>query len=221
VALPGGEAAIREPWRVALSLLDDAFPDGAPTDHLPLFDRVDEKAVAVVRQILAGGLHVPLARGVGRYFDAFGSLFLARPISRHEGQIALAWNVVADESERGAYPFDVSGGEVSEIDLAPAVRASVEEFLAGARPSAISGRFHDTLAAAATRMVSRARERVGDLPVVLTGGCFQNALLAERVFARLASSSRVLLHRQVPPGDGGLALGQAVVAAALARRGGD
>jgi hydrogenase maturation protein HypF len=83
----------------------------------------------------------------------------------------------------------------------------------------ISGRFHNTLAKGTGALVKRAVERTGDLPVVLTGGCFQNALLAERVVGELGEL-RVFLHRRVPPGDGGLALGQAVVAAALARESG-
>jgi hydrogenase maturation protein HypF len=220
VPLPGGEAAIREPWRVALALLEEAFPEGAPLERLPLFDRIEPRSIEVVRRMLGGGFPVPLARGVGRYFDAFGSLFLSRPVSRHEGQVALAWNVAADPSERGSYPFAVNlDTAVAELDLRPSLRAAVEDFLEGVAPAVISGRFHGTLARAAAALVSDARARAGGVPVVLTGGCFQNALLAERVLAELRGS-RVLLHRRVPPGDGGLALGQAAVAAAVARSGG-
>ena len=218
--LAGGEAAIRETWRVGLALLEDAFPEGPPIPRLRLFDAIEPRSLEVVRQMLAAGIHVPLARGVGRYFDAFGALFLSRAASRHEGQVALAWNMIADESERGEYPFEIAEGPLPEIDLRPAARAAVAEFLAGATPSAISGRFHNTLAAAAARVVGAARKVAGDAPVLLTGGCFQNALLAERVVERL-HGSRVFLHRRVPPGDGGLALGQAVVASALAARGGE
>jgi hydrogenase maturation protein HypF len=218
--LPGGEAAIRETWRTALSLLQDAYPEGAPCEDLPLFDGVEPQKLEVVRQMLAGGLRVPLARGIGRYFDAFGSLFLSRPFSRHEGQVALAWNLSADPAERGSYPFAIDQtAPVPELDLRPAVRAAVEDFFAGAAPGTISGRFHGTLARSAAALISGARARAGDAPVVLTGGCFQNALLAERVLAELAGA-KVFLHRRVPPGDGGLALGQAVVAGALGDRGG-
>ena len=95
------------------------------------------------------------------------------------------------------------------------MREAVAELLAGEPPGRISGRFHETLACAAAALVRRAAAQRGErLPVVLTGGCFQNALLAERVCARIGAGRRVLRHRTVPPGDGGLALGQAVVAAA-------
>ena len=217
--LPGGDTAVREPWRSALALLEEAFPEGAPLDRLPLFDRIDVRAIDVVRQMLATGLNVPLARGVGRYFDAFGSIFLGRGISRYEGQVAVAWNLAADPGERGSYPFSTSGDDFPELDLRPAARAAVEDFLAGASPATISGRFHNTLARAAASQIAAARARASDAPVVLTGGCFQNALLAERVLERL-SGSRVFLQRRVPPGDGGLALGQAVVANAIAAKGG-
>ena len=133
---------------------------------------------------------------------------------------STAWNVAAKTAETGSYPFDLDAAMAPpEVDLRPAVRAAVEDYVAGAGAGAISSRFHNTLARAAGAIVRQAIERVGDLPVVLTGGCFQNALLAERILEELGPRN-VFVHRRVPPGDGGLALGQAVVAAARARSGG-
>jgi hydrogenase maturation protein HypF len=223
VPLAGGETAIREPWRIALALLHDAFPEGPRLDRLPLFSRIEGRAVDLVRQMLDLGLATPRARGVGRYFDGFGALFLERPFSRHEGQVASAWNFAADRGERGSYSFALDGGvSPPELDLRPAVRAAVEDFLSGTGEGVISGRFHNTIAAATGALVERAIDRFGNLPVVLSGGCFQNALLAERVKERIETrkGARVFLHRRVPPGDGGLALGQAVVASALSKSGG-
>lgn len=223
VPLAGGETAIREPWRIALALLLDAFPEGLSLERLPLFARVDRRALDLARQMLEAGVNVARARGVGRYFDGFGSLFLSRPFSRHEGQIALAWNVAADPGEASSYPFCLDlAASPPELDLRPMLRGAVSDFLSGVSAGAISGRFHNTLAKAAGALVRLAVERAGNLPVVLTGGCFQNALLAERVVSQVeqADGLRVYLHRRVPPGDGGLALGQAVVAGALSRSGG-
>ena len=104
-----------------------------------------------------------------------------------------------------------------QIDLRPLVRAAVADLLGGEATSTISGRFHNGLAAATADAVRTAALRVGRFPVVLTGGCFQNALLAEGVLARLGGDFDVRLHGHVPPGDGGIALGQALVADARCR----
>jgi hydrogenase maturation protein HypF len=217
--LAGGEAAIRDVWRIALAMLVDAYPEGPPLERCPLFDRIGPRPLDVVRRMLAGSVSCAAARGVGRYFDGFGALFLDRPVSRFEGQVAAAWNSIADEGERGRYPFALdSSARVPELDLRPAVRAAVEDFLAGSGAAQISARFHDTLAAATGALVRHALRESGPLPVVLTGGCFQNDLLARRVVEALAGES-VYLHGNVPPGDGGLALGQAFVASATVSKG--
>ena len=219
IALPGADRAIREVWRIAAALLDDAFDDEPPFDAFPVFAQVPARRLALVRQMVARGIQAPLARGVGRYFDALGSLFLSRPVSRYEGQVALEWNLVADTSECGAYPFELGVDQgVRILDLRLLVRVATADFLGGASPSEISGRFHNTLAGATAALVRAAAGEVGRLPVVLTGGCFQNALLTERVLAALGPEFSVYRHGEVPPGDGGLALGQALVAAAVARR---
>lgn len=219
LTLPGGETAIREIWRLALAMLVDAYPEGPTLEHLPLFSRVDRHHVDVVSRMITRGVSSTPARGVGRYFDAFGALFLERPVSRYEGQIAAAWNCVADESERGSYPvvLDLSNSP-PELDLRPAVRAAVSDYLAGGGAATISARFHNTLARGTGALVRRAFQVAGALPIVLTGGCFQNDLLTRRVVENLAGES-VYLHRNVPPGDGGLALGQAFVASAIVSKG--
>jgi hydrogenase maturation protein HypF len=219
VALAGADAAIRQPWRVALALVEDAFDDQASLDDLPLFSIVRSSDVTVVRQMLAKRLRSPLAHGAGRYFDGVGSLVLARPYSRYEGQVALAWNVAADPAVAGIYDYEIDRRQSPwQIDLRPMMRDVVNDLLRGVAASTISGRFHNTLTAATASVVRRLTRERGRLPVVLTGGCFQNARLAERLADELAATVTVHLHRDVPPGDGGLALGQAMVAAAVARQ---
>jgi hydrogenase maturation protein HypF len=168
--------------------------------------------------MIAARVNAPLAHGAGRYFDAIASLVLARPAIAYEGQLALQWNSLAAEGETRCYGFAVDRGTVPwTIDLRPMVREVVGELIGGVGAATISARFHNTLAAAtavAVRLAARAR---GVRPVVLTGGCFQNARLTESVLARLDSHLTVYLHRRVPPGDGGIALGQAVIAAAIAK----
>jgi hydrogenase maturation protein HypF len=219
--LLGGDAAIREVWRLALAVLDDAFEGDPPLEHLALFEGIPPGQTEVVRRLAAANLNAPLAHGVGRYFDALGALVLGRPHSRYEGQVALEWNLIADPHERRSYPFAIEEATdrgPAELDLRPLVRTAVADLLAGRSASTISGRFHATLAAATAELVRRAVAAAGRLSVVLTGGCFQNARLAEETRRALAPLC-VLLHHEVPPGDGGIALGQALVADARLRAG--
>ncbi len=223
MALPGGETAIREVWRVALALLDDAYGGDPPLESFPLFEEIDRQKLAAVRSIAASGVGTPLVRGVGRYFDGFGALFLGRTHSRYEGQVALEWNAAADPGETGVFPFAIEqAGSLATLDLRPALRAAVAAFRGGTGASVVSGRFHNTVARATAELLrAGAAGSARDLPIILTGGCFQNALLAERLAGSLGSDFRVYLHGEVPPGDGGLALGQALVANAVAaKRGG-
>ena len=216
--LPGGDAAIRDVWRTAFALLDDAFDHAAPLDRLALFSHVPDDAVAVVRRMIETGLNVPRARGVGRYFDAVGALVLGRRDARHEGQVASALEHVADPDEQGRYPFAIDDRATPwEIDLRPLVRALVADLLAGTPATCIAAKFHNTLVATTAECVRAAARRLGRLPVVLSGGCFQNARLTEGVVAALMPDLAVHVHRDVPPGDGGIALGQALVADAVAR----
>jgi hydrogenase maturation protein HypF len=220
IRLAGGDLAIRQVWRQALALIDDAFDGDAPLDRFALFGRVPPRHVAVVRAMLAHGVNTPAAHGVGRYFDAVGALALGKTESRFEGQVALEWNLAADPDEDGRYRFVVAGGPgPQELDLRPAIRMLTGELLAGVSPGVVSARFHNTLAAATVELIEIARRRFGDLPAVLTGGVFQNALLVERVIREAGPAVRVLRHALVPPGDGGLALGQAVIASAVIEAG--
>jgi hydrogenase maturation protein HypF len=214
LSLPGGDLAIRQPWRIALAALTDAFGRGAPVDAFPVFQAVRPSHVLMVRQMLDVRLNSPLARGVGRYFDAFGALVLARPRARYEGQVAFEFDMAADPNECGRYTFDVDHGTAPpEIDLRATLREAARDVLDGTTAALVSARFHNTLIAATTEMVREIASTCGRLPVVLTGGCFQNGRLATGVADSLAGNLDVYLHERVPPGDGGIALGQAVVAA--------
>jgi len=260
IPLVGGSRALREPWRLALAWLEDAFGPDAPLDRLALFEGVDRERRAAVRQILQGRIRLAPAHGVGRLFDALGALVLARPVARYEGELALRLNLAAEaEPDSGAaepYPFAIgfSSGErpgagpaagdalrgdplpgpeaaepgdgpraLREVDLRPLLRAAVEDLLRGVPAPRIASRFHATLAGAAAALVENAAGARDPLPVVLAGGCFQNPLLTtqvqERIRERLGPDQPVRHGREIPPGDGGIAVGQALVAAARLARG--
>ena len=166
-----------------------------------------------MRRLLETGLNTPRAHGAGRAFDAAGALALGRGVSRYEGQVALALDNAAGLGVAAPYPFDLdTAGPVIELDLRPLWRALVEDVALGAAPAIVSARFHAALARAGAELVRRASRTTGRLPVVLTGGCFQNARLTEGILGELSLSFEVYPHGQVPPGDGGIALGQALVA---------
>jgi hydrogenase maturation protein HypF len=198
------------------------------------------RAIDAIRRMIKRGLNAVPARGVGRYFDAFGAFALAHPDARYEGEVAFLWNMIADPAERGQYEFNggrvlqpVRGREAAalraadglenpshiEIDLRPAVRQSVDELIRGVSAATISARFHNTIAAATVDVVRAALEAKGDMPVVFGGGCFQNARLAESIANPLREHARVFMNHEIPPGDGGIALGQAFIANARLRAG--
>lgn len=208
--LLGGERAIAEPWRLALALLDDAFDGAAPLEGLELFALVGPRRVEQLRAVARAGLAHPWAHGAGRYFDAFAALILARPTASYEAQLAMALEHSVTEPTQ--HEFEIArDGELWSIDLRPMTREVVAALRRGDPPGRIAMGVHRTLAAAAVAAVRRGPE---NLPVVLTGGCFQNAIFTAAVVSNLQDDRDVLIHRQAPPNDGGIALGQAWIASA-------
>lgn len=217
LALAGGDRAIREPWRLAVALLLDAF-DEVPRRLVQRWPALDTPDRPVIETLIRRRVQAPLSHGMGRYFDAFGALFLHRDHASFEGQVALEWNQVADGATGRVYPFRIDRDcDPWQLDLRPMTRAAVHDALHGAPACLIAAAFHNTLAVATGALVRAVAEQYGPLPVVAGGGCFQNARLAEGLRAALVPMN-VRFASQVPPGDGGIALGQAVVAAALAEQ---
>lgn len=199
--LLGGAAAVRQPWRTALAALLDA---GEPLDLLP-----PHLPCEPLCRLHAHRLGVP-AHGAGRWYDAVAALCGVRLEVTYEGQAAAELEAIARPGGT-PYPFELTGNTPFEVDLRPTIRALADDRRRGVGPEIVAARFHETLA----WVVREGCRRVGARTVALTGGCFQNRRLTERTAALLQEDGvRVLVHRVVPPGDGGLALGQAVVATA-------
>jgi hydrogenase maturation protein HypF len=216
VRLAGGDVAMREVWRIAYALLHDAFEDRPPIGSLALFDDVAPESVRVVSQMIERDLNSPRARGVGRYFDGFGALSLGRPVSTYEGQVAIAWDHVASDTVRDAYPFALDRSKSPmEVDFRPAVRAAFEDVVSEVSPEVVSGRFHNAVVTVTVEVVEALLAEVGNIPVGLTGGVFQNARLVAGIGEKLSNKIQLLRHGEVPPGDGGIALGQALIAGAF------
>ncbi|MGA7873061.1 MAG: hypothetical protein WCA22_19395, partial [Candidatus Binatus sp.] len=219
VALAGGDRAVREVWRLALALIEDAFGGSFNEfERLGLFSRIDAGAATTVRRMIASGLNTASAHGIGRYFDAIGALVFAQQHAAYEGQVAMMLNNLADPRETGVYEFSLHRNQQPwSLDLRPMVRRIVHEVIAGADRRRIAARFHNTLIEGTAATVRSALAEHGQVPVVLSGGCFQNPRLAQGIFDALAGVTQVFLPREVPAGDGGIALGQAMVAAARVR----
>ena len=215
VALPGGEAAVREPWRMAAAFLSAAYGErmaGLPIDFVR---RLDLAAWRVLARAAAHGLNAPLTSSAGRLFDAVASLLGLRDRLAYEGQAAMELEALAETEADATYPAAIDEGRDGVVvRTTDVVRGVVDDLLREAPPARIAARFHATLAALATGVCERIRRRTGLAAVALSGGVFQNArLLAATEAALMRAAFRVLTHRQVPPNDGGLAVGQAAVAA--------
>jgi hydrogenase maturation protein HypF len=210
-ALPGGDAAIRHPWRVALAMLHGAGVAWNP--RLPPVAAASPEAVRVLRQQVDSGLNCVTTTSVGRLFDAVASLAGVKQSVSYEAEAAMNLEALAAASrEDGSYPLPLLGGDPLRIDWKPAVAGIVGDVLGGVAAVTIAARFHAGVAAAIADACTLMRSTTGIGTVGLTGGVFQNAVLVQRTVAALqAAGFDVLLHERVPPNDGGLALGQAVM----------
>ena len=210
VPLPGGEQAIREPWRMALSHLHAAHTVEALDRLLPC---VPSTARRMVTRMIEQRLNAPMTSSMGRLFDAIASIAGVRDRTTFEGQAAMELESVAETvGPDHAYDFAIEG---NQIDPGPVVCAAAGDRVAGVSPARIARRFHEAVCDVVATAAARIRERSAVNDVVLTGGVFQNALVTTGVADRLRARGFVVhRHREVPPNDGGLALGQLAIAAA-------
>ena len=215
--LPGGDAAVKEPRRVAFAMLWELFGDEvldwdfvAPVRVL----RPDERTL--LAQMMRRGLNAPVTTSAGRLFDGVAALLGLHQKVSFEGQAAMALEFAADPHQAGAYTIDLvatSSPTASSfvLDWQPMLEEILSDLRRGVSSGMMAARFHNALVEA----IVATAQAIGEERVALTGGCFQNRLLVERTAQRLRTAGfEVLLHRQVPPNDGGISLGQIAVAAA-------
>lgn len=221
VPLPGGDAATRAPWRAALAWLEHA---GLAWDEdLPPVAAAAPAERRVVGQMLEAARRgmpglAPLTSSAGRLFDAAAALAGVRARVNYDAQAAMEFEALVDPHETGAYAFALDG-EV--VDAAPALAEMVRDLRAGAGIPSLAARFHNGLAEAVAAVCARLREQTGLEQVALSGGVWQNQVLLTAAVRRLRGLGfEVLLHRQVPANDAGVAFGQVVVASARLRAAG-
>ena len=215
VPLPGGTAAIREPWRMAASYLRSAY--GEVPDGLAVAARHRDRWAPVLA-VAAAGVNSPPTSSAGRLFDAVSALVGVRDTVTYEGQAAIELEQLADPAEGGTYRAALRDGAPFVIAGTDLVRAAVDDLRAGVPAGRIATRFHRGMAQAVVAACAHARARTGLDTVALSGGVFQNVTLTGMIGAGLAAADfTVLTHRRVPPNDGGISLGQVAVAAARQR----
>ena len=222
VPMPGGEAAIKEPWRMALGHLRAAGFQIGSSKTLGLVG-VNEKEARVLARMMERGINAPLTSSLGRLFDAVAALVLSRREVDYEAQAAIELEGIAvdEPDDEPGYAMELVGGdwvrrEPVQISAAPLWRELVRDLQAGVSKARIAARFHAGVAAGFVRAAVLARTATGVNRVALTGGCMHNRRLARLLRAKLeAEGFEVFQHRRVSPGDGGLSYGQVVVAAAM------
>ena len=212
--LPGGEAAIRNPYRLAIGYIY------ALTGRLPSLPSLGagEEELRIIQQQIDQGINCPLTSAGGRLFDAVSALLGVRLRATYEAQAAIELEMMAQIANRKSqivsYPFDIDEGQAGKvIRLRGLFEALMADLWSEMSVDEMACRFHVTVAEMMRAMCQRIAGETGLRTVALSGGCFQNRLLLALVVPRLREAGfRVLLHRQVPCNDGGISLGQAVIA---------
>ncbi|MEO6964422.1 MAG: carbamoyltransferase HypF [Acidobacteriaceae bacterium] len=219
VLLAGGDATVRQPWRMARSYLRDTFGEQVPTG-LDCFRGVTEKQLEIVDRMLASRFHTIETSSCGRLFDAVAALIGLGKAVTFEGQAAIALENATEIGIERRYDFEVVGDKGAILDFRPMIAEIVKDLALGKTAAKISSCFHNTLVEAVVEMCCRIQRSDGLNRVCLSGGTFQNLYLLDRTVAELRCRGfGVFLHATVPCNDGGIALGQAVIANELLHRG--
>ena len=215
VPMPGGEAAIREPWRMAVSYLRAAFGPDYPVQEVSGLRSLNAGAIRTVDRMLQRRINCPLTSSLGRLFDGVACLVGLKTDVRFEGQAAMALETAAEKGTKETYACDLSFENPIRVSPVPLIRGIVRDLEGGVSPGLISGKFHATIIDLFLRVCEAVARQTRVRRVVLTGGVFQNIILLEGFIKALTRRGfKVYTHSRVPTNDGGIALGQAVIAAA-------
>ena len=211
--LPGGDVAIRKPARTALAYLWLANIDW--DEDIPSVKSLSTEERNVLFTQLEKQINAPLTSSIGRLFDAVASLTGLRQVVNYEAQAAIEFEAIADQMEEEHYEFSLisENGEII-IDPIPVIYSVVKDLRKKISPATISARFHNGLAVLVLDICNRLRNISGCSMVVLSGGVWQNLMLLNKTVPLLEEEGFLtIIHRVVPPNDGGIALGQAVITA--------
>jgi|Deesub1362A_J573_1020465.scaffolds.fasta_scaffold00317_42 hydrogenase maturation protein HypF len=204
--LPGGEKAIREPFRTALSLLYETFGDKAPEDPLP---PIGKEETSFLIHMIKKGINSPVTTSMGRLFDGVSSIIGLRHRASYHAQAAIELEQLSTKAEtEDVYPFVINH---NSIDWRPIIQAIVMERRSGIEAEVIAKKFHNTIMEIVLNIAETLKDGTGIRVVALSGGVFQNTILTEGLYHRLKERGFIpLIHQLVPPNDGGISLGQIV-----------
>jgi hydrogenase maturation protein HypF len=211
--MPGAEKAAREPWRMALSYLYQSF--GGKLPDFPGADQLYGNGADLLVPLLREKINSPVTTSAGRLFDAVAAVLGINHYATYEGEAAI---LLEAASRRGGqsyrpYPFEIQDADFYHIDYSGTIRQIVNELCGGVSIPEIAGRFHDTVVSAIVALCCKIKAQTGINRVALSGGVFQNVRMIESTCRQLgATGFEVYYHRLVPPNDGGISLGQSVIA---------
>jgi len=222
VPMPGGEQSIKEPWRMAISYLYHLYGNDIPMLRLfnnPRFIQEKKDTFGILFKMLSRKINSPLTSSVGRLFDAVASLLGLQHSVNFEGQAAVKLESIADERETGHYPFDINTNAGAHCNMLiviqwqPVIKKIIEDMYHKTSIPIISARFHNSIVEMVVQVCTMLRNSKGIKDVVLSGGVFQNNFLFTRLVKKLKLQGfTVYSHTKVPSNDGGISLGQAVIA---------
>ena len=214
--LPGGALAIKKPFRIAISYLLSLLGESALSQKLPLLKQVDKAEIDIIRKQIEQKVNSPLTSSCGRLFDGVSALIGVRGEIDYEAQAAIELEMLACDApdETGSYPFPVTEQSgLSIVKLKDLLSAVIYDLQRGASQATIAARFHNSITLMIVELCQAISKKTGINQVALSGGVFQNRLLLRKTVSLLEDKElKVLTHRQVPTNDGGISLGQAVIA---------
>lgn len=220
VSMPGGTMAIKEPWRMAVSYLYDVYGENLQNLDIPFIRNLGKNKIEILTKMIQQKINSPKTSSLGRLFDGVAALIGMRDRTAFEGQPAMELEMAARWPVQQFYDYGWTSRDDHVLSLEPIIKGIVNDLENGVPISEISGKFHHTLIQMFSKICCVIRNSTNINTAVLSGGSFQNNLLLTGLIENLNTLDfKVLTHRQVPPNDANLSLGQAIVAAALHRRG--
>jgi len=213
-SLPGGDKAIVEPWRMAYSYLYSIYNENARELPLDFMRRNASRRFDLLEKMINQQINTPLTSSCGRLFDAVSSLIGVRDKISYEGQAAVEMEALCREGIEEGYNFRIEReGQLFLIAPEDIFREIITDLKKGVNPATIATKFHNTVANFTIELCVKIREETHLNQVALSGGVFQNRYLSERIIHQLTEKDfKVYFQRKVPPNDGGISLGQAVIA---------